>query len=439
MDKQRTIGKDINIKGVGLHTGNKVNMRLLPADTDAGINFIRIDLAGHPVIKAVMENAISHGHSPRRTSIGIGEVQIHTIEHLMAALLGLGIDNINIEMDNNEVAGLDGSSLGFVDALISAGIKEQDKHKNYCIIREPLVVEENGCSLIALPSQDFKVSYTLQYEHSFLGTQFMELAVSAESFNNEIASARTFCLEEEVQELQSHGVGLGANYDNTLVVGKHGVVKNKLRYVNEFVRHKILDLLGDISLLGMPVKGHIVAIRSGHSMNLKLVKKILREKEKLFLGGISINHRPLEGESLEAQDIMKILPHRDPFLFVDRVVSLERGKHAVGIKNVTVNDYFFKGHFPGRPVMPGVLMIEAMAQVGGVMMLSSAENQGKLAFFLAINNVKFRKTVVPGDQLVLDVVAGKLKSKTGQVHGKAFVDGKVVAEADLMFAIIESK
>lgn len=435
MEKQRTIEKEVTINGIGLHTACRVNVTFKPAAVDTGINFIRRDLAKSSAVKAVIENSIAHSRSPRRTSIGKDNVEIFTIEHLMSALLGMGIDNLIIELDNNELPGLDGSSMNYVEAINRAGIKEQEKDRQYYIVREPIIVEEDGASIIVVPSKEFKVSYTLKYDHPFIKTDFMEIDIHAESFKNQIAAARTFCLEEEAKQLQEHGLGLGASYDNALVVGKNGVIKNKLRFENEFVRHKILDLLGDIYLIGQFIKGHCIAIKSGHSLNLQLAKKIQQQKTRNLLGGIGIDYRPAEGEVLDAYAIMKILPHRDPFLFVDRIISLERGKHAVGLKNVTINDYFFKGHFPGRPVMPGVLMIEAMAQVGGVMMLSPEENRGKLAFFMSINNVKFRKTVVPGDQLIFDVVAGKIKSRTGQVHGKAFVDGRIVAEADLMFAL----
>ncbi len=437
MSKQRTIQKELSLKGVGLHTANKVNLTFKPAAEDSGINFVRIDLPDRPVIKASVDYLLSPSRSWRRSSVGEGQAEIHTIEHLMAALAGSAIDNIYIEIDSDEVPGLDGSSLNFFEILNEAGLKEQEKDRQYYSIKEPIFQEEDGSSIIALPSSEFKISYTLNYNHHLLETEFLELNLNSEVFKNEIAPARTFCLEEEAAELQRQGLGRGANYDNTLVIGKNGVINNKLRYQDEFIRHKILDLIGDLYLIGSPLKGHIIALRSGHSLNLKIARKISEQKQRYSLGGVGAGYHPAEGEELDVTTIKKILPHREPFLFVDKIISLEKGKRATGIKNVTINDYFFKGHFPGRPVMPGVLIVEAMAQVGGVMMLAPEENRGKLAFFLAADNIKFRKTVVPGDQLVLMVEAGKIKSKTGQVHARALVDGKIVAEADLMFALVK--
>ncbi len=439
MDKQRTIEKEVSTSGVGLHTANKVNLTFKPAEVDSGINFVRVDLPQKPAIKASIDYLLPQSYSLRRTSIGKDGAEAHTIEHLMAALAGLGIDNLYIELDNNEVPGLDGSSLNFVEMLNKAGIKEQASHRHYYTIKEPVYVEEEGSFLMAVPYPEFKISYTLNYDHPYLKTQFLDTMINSEIFKNELAASRTFCLENEANLLQQQGLGRGANYENTLVVGKSGVIKNKLRYENEFTRHKILDLIGDLYLLGQPIKGSIIAIRSGHSLNLKLAKKIHQQKEKSISGGMrSAEYNFSEGGEMDINAIKKILPHREPFLFVDKIISYDKGKRIVGLKNVTINDYFFKGHFPQRPVMPGVLIVEAMAQVGGVMMLSQEEHRGKLAFFMAADNIKFRKPVVPGDQLVFEVEAGKIKSRTGQVHGKALVDGKVVAEADLMFAIADS-
>ena len=433
MDKQRTIEKEISLKGIGLHTGNKVGVTFKPADIDSGVYFVRKDLASRPVIKASVESLLPPEYSPRRTSIGQNGGEVQTIEHLMAALSGAGIDNLCVEIDNNEVPGLDGSSLNFIEALQQAGIKEQEAERRYFCVKEPIIVEEDGSSIVVMPSKELVISYTLDYNHVMLQTEFLELNMTPESFKKELASARTFCLEEEANLLQNSGLGQGANYDNTLVVGKGGVIKNKLRFPDEFVRHKMLDLLGDLYLVGCPLKARIIALKSGHSLNLKLAHKISQQKQKASPSGAGV----VPGGQLDINEIMKILPHREPFLLVDRIIHLETGKRATGIKNVTINDYFFRGHFPGKPVMPGVLIMEAMAQVGGVMMLAAIENRGKLAFFLSADNVKFRKTVVPGDQLVLEVEAGKIKLKTGQVKARALVDGKVVAEADLMFALVE--
>jgi len=430
MEKQKTIIKEVFLKGSGIHTGNKVNVTLKPAPEDSGVTFIRTDIVGSPRIKADIESLIEQ-RSSRRSSIGNNQAGVQTIEHLMASLSSLGIDNIDIEIDSDELPGLDGSAIDFVEALERAGIAGQEKQKYIYAVKEPIIIQEGSSSITVLPYPEFKISYTLNYDHPMLSSQFLELTINADSFKQEIASARTFCLESEANQLQSQGLGQGANYENTLVVGKVGVIKNKLRFQDEFVRHKILDLIGDLYLAGCPMRGHVVALRSGHSLNLQIARKIYQQRVKTQ-GASDMK------ESLDINAIMKILPHRQPFLFVDRITHLEKGKRAVGFKNLTINDDFFRGHFPGRPIMPGVIIIEAMAQVGGVMMLASEENKGKLAFFMAIDNAKFRKTVVPGDKLVFEVEAGKMRSKIGSVHGKALVDGKVVAEADLMFALVDN-
>jgi len=435
--EQRTIKKPIQLKGIGLHTGEHVNLKFKPAPIDTGINFIRVDVKDSPMIKASIHNVLDQDRSPRRTSITNGIVEVHTIEHLMAALWALGIDNIIIEIDGSELPGLDGSAKGFVEALKKAEIETQPAPKRIFQVRSPIWVEQDGAMIMVLPDNQFRVSYTLNYDHPLLKAQYLSFTFEEDAFEKEIAPSRTFCLEMEVNELRERGLGKGANYENTVVVGEKGVIDNTLRFEDEFARHKILDLLGDLYLLGYGIKGHIIAMRSGHPLNIKLVDKINSQREKVQVGGIKAVYVETGSSVLDSSDIQKILPHRYPFLLVDKIIELEPDKKAVGIKNLTINEEFFKGHFPGNPVMPGVLIIEAMAQVAGVLMLNKKENIGKIAYFMSLNNAKFRKTVLPGDQLRLEVEVVKLKSKIGQVHTRALVEGQVVSEADLMFALVE--
>ncbi|MFH1577824.1 MAG: UDP-3-O-acyl-N-acetylglucosamine deacetylase [Candidatus Omnitrophota bacterium] len=438
MEKQKTIKREVELEGIGLHTANRAKLKFRPALPGSGINFIRTDLGDKFRLRAEWPNVLPESFTMRRTSLGNGQFQVHTVEHIMAAISGLGIDNLDIEISNNEVPGFDGSAKVVLEALIKAGIEEQDSTRHYFVLREPVFAQDKDVSIIALPCKEFKISYTLNYQgQPLLKSGYLDCKNTPDYFKNEIAPARTFCLEEEANDLQGKGLGIGATHENTLVVGKKGVIKNKLRFEDEFVRHKILDLIGDLYLLGCPLKAHIIAIKSGHDLNLKLLKKIDQQRKKVLASGIQLNYQPSEGGQLDRETIMKILPHRDPFLFVDKILYLEKGKYARGIKNLSMDDYFFKGHFPGRPVMPGVLVVEAMAQVGGVIMLSFQENQGKIAFFMAADNIKWRKPVLPGDQLVLEVEVIKLKSRTGQVRGLAKVNDKLVAEADLMFVLVD--
>jgi len=437
MDNQRTIKNKIELEGIGLHSGKKARLELLPASADTGITFLRKDIESPYLIKANSYSVLDPDEFPRRTSVGADGVYVHTIEHLMAALHLLGIDNIQINIWGEEVPGLDGSAKDFVEKIKEVGWKEQELPRSRLIVREPLWVEEDSASIVILPYPKLRISYVLSYDNPIVGSSYIDIVLNG-VLKDDFYEARTFCLEAEVKPLLDMGLGKGANYKNTLVVSDKKILDNELRLDNEFVKHKILDLIGDLYLAG-PVKGHVIAVRGGHSLNIRLLKKLRKYKEKSRSAGIRSQtlYIPQKGE-LNTEEIMQILPHRYPFLLVDRITYLEKGKKAIGIKNVTMNEYFFQGHFPGKPVMPGVIIVEAMAQVGGVLMLACEEHKGKLAYFMAANNIKFRKTVLPGDQLVIEVVSGKIRTKTGSVITKAFVNEKVVAEAELMFALVDA-
>lgn len=435
---QKTIKKDFTVSGIGLHTGNQVKVVFKPAAINSGITFVRVDLPDAPAFKADFTSVLIDKKVPRCTSVGTGEVTIHTVEHLMSVLCGLGIDNLTLEVNNNELPGLDGSGIGFLNAIRECGVIEQSADKNYYDIQEPIGVELNGASILITPANELKISYTLDYNHPVLRSQYFSRVVDENTFEKEIAPCRTFCLFEEAQELKKIGLGKGANYENTLVVDEDGVKENRLRFPDEFARHKVLDLIGDLYLLGIPIRGHIYAIKSGHTLNLALLKKIHQQKQRYQNKSYVPVYPPKGQREIDIKGIMNILPHRFPFLLVDRVIELERGKRAIGIKNVTINDHFFQGHFPSRPVMPGVLMIEAMAQTAGVTVLTNEEHHGKVAFFMAVDNVKFRKVVVPGDQLFLEVEVVRDRAKTAQIRAVAKVRGEIAAEADMMFSFTDS-
>ncbi len=428
---QRTLKSAVTVRGTGLHSGTECSVTLRPAEAGNGVVFVRTDLPGRPRIPLRIENVVAR---ERRTAIALGDADVHTVEHLTASLYALGVDNVDIEIDGVEVPGLDGSSLPYAEVIRGAGRLEQKAPRKSFALDQAVAAQDGEASIAAFAGEGLDLSYTLHYPGVIgLGTQCVSLKVREESFLSEIAPARTFCLEAEVKALQELGLGKGANTRNTLVLGPNGVMENALRFADEPARHKLLDLLGDLALLGCDLEARVVATRSGHDENQKLVRLIAARQRELEARGV------LQSDTgLDVREILKILPHRYPFLFVDRVIELEGWQRAVGIKSVSFNEPHFQGHWPGQPIMPGVLQIEALAQLAGVLLLRRLQNTGRVAVMVAIDHVKFRRPVVPGDQLRLECETVSLRDRSGKVEGRASVNGELSCQAVMKFMLMDA-
>ncbi|MBI1939744.1 MAG: bifunctional UDP-3-O-[3-hydroxymyristoyl] N-acetylglucosamine deacetylase/3-hydroxyacyl-ACP dehydratase [Ignavibacteriales bacterium] len=462
LELQRTIDKPVSLSGVGLHTGTSSTITFKPAPENYGIKFVRVDIGGRPEIPANVDYVVDIS---RGTTLGLGDAKVHTVEHVLAAIVGLQIDNIIIEMDGIEPPIGDGSSLPFVELLDKAGFVTQNTPKDYLVIDQTVMHndEKNQVDIVALPLDGYRITVMIDYQNPALGSQHSGMFDLEKEFVSEFAPARTFCFLSEVEALSDAGLIKGGNIDNAIVIVDHEIDKsgldhlqnklgiehelavssegylnnNKLRYRNEPARHKVLDMLGDLALIGVPIKAQILAARPGHKANIEFAKKIRAlYQQKKFVKKYQFVKK--EGVVFDINAIQRILPHRYPFLLVDKITELEMDKRVVGVKCVTINEPFFQGHFPGQPVMPGVLIIEAMAQTSGILLLNSfLDPENHLVFFMSINNAKFRKPVMPGDELVMEAELIGRKSKYFSLKGTAYVNNTVVAEAEFMAAIVD--
>lgn len=456
------------MEGVGLHTGNTCTLQFHPAPENHGIRFVRTDLANSPEIPALVDfvSDISRG-----TTLTKDEASVHTVEHVLAAVAGLEIDNVRIELQGNEPPIGDGSAEPYVSTLQQAGFEEQSAGREYLVIDEAVQYsnEAKGVEMVALPlAQDYRMTVMVDYQNPALGSQHTGLFSLEKEFVTEFSSARTFCFLHEVEMLREHGLIKGGNLENAIVIvdreleqseidrmaeklgisdsvilGTNGVLNNRaLRFKNEPARHKLLDLLGDLALVGAPMQAQILAARPGHASNVEFARKLrkLLEKKSMLK-----KYSPNSSKSMifDITAIERIMPHRYPMLLVDRIVEMDLDtdpQRILGLKNVTYNEPFFQGHFPQRPVMPGVLILEAMAQAGGMLLLNSVEDpEKKLIFFMSIDKAKFRKPVTPGDQLFFELTMIRRRGKTFVMGGRAMVEGHLVAEAEFMAAIVDKE
>ena len=427
MTVQRTIAVDATATGIGLHSGEPCTATFKPAPPDTGIVFVRTDLPGSPSVQSDPANLCQR---MRRTALAIGDVEVHTCEHFLAAAYGLGIDNLRVELTAVEFPGLDGSAKDFVEILRGAGIIEQGEPRATYEITEPISVSDGKTSIVALPWKGgLKITYSLDDHGGALGgAQIVEVEVTEEGFSQHIAPARTFCMAKEVEMLRALGLGKGANYENTCVYDGTQVVGTTLRFRDEAARHKILDMIGDLAHVHRRLGAHIIAVRSGHRENMLLVQEI--------------NRRIAEAERpklvLDIKRILDLLPHRYPMLMVDRVIEHDSGKRLVAIKAVTANEPYFQGHFPGTPVMPGVLQLEAMAQAGAVMLMLAEEPGSKrIPYFMSMDKVKFRRPVGPGDVLRIEIEVLRLRSRMSACMAKTLVDGQLCCEAEIRSVMMD--
>ncbi len=423
-------------------------MHFLPAEVGTGIRFRRVDLEGRPEIEASIEHV---SETNRSTTISKGNVKIHTVEHVLAAFAGCGVDNAVVELDANEPPIGDGSSARYCELIEKSGLVPQTEKRDVYAVDTPIELAHADSILSVFPHDRLKISCTSSGKSGRF-TQFYSLEISPETWRKELSCARTFCFFEEIEFLIKNGLIKGGSLENAVVIRDDAVLTTEpLRYPEEFVRHKILDILGDLSLVGRPVHAHIIAVRPSHSANCELARLIATQARKArvavnaFLPPPEVRNGPgehppqtpvVDGAHLDVRQIMQILPHRYPFLMVDKVTRID-GNKITGQKNVTINEPFFEGHFPLHPIMPGVLQLEAMAQVAGILMLRQVENLGKLAYFMAAESVKWRKPVRPGDCLVIEVELTKIRGKICKAKGTCFVDGEVVSEAEVTFMIAE--
>ena len=437
--KQRTLAREVSIKGNSLHTGDAVTMTLKPAPVDHGFVFRRVDLSGAPELRPRVDFITD---LVRATTIQVGHAKVQTVEHVLSALSGCGIDNAIIEMDASEPPILDGSAKPFVDLIMQGEPMEQATDREYFTLDAAVSVTKGQSSIIALPSDDLRISCTSADDRG-IHTQHLSLLIDPDSYMTQIAAARTFTIYEDIEELLKLGKIKGGSLDCAVVIkGDKIISKEGLRFKDEFVRHKILDIIGDITLLGLPLKAHIIATRPGHAINAELTKALaakLEERKK----GPKKKPRPAmvmpDETALDIRRILDTLPHRYPFVMIVRVVEFVGSDALVAIKNVSINEPYFQGHFPGNPVMPGVLQLEAMAQAAGILMLRRGSAEGKATLFMSADKVKFRKPVRPGDQLILNAKLTKTRGdKLAAAEVTCTVDGQVVSSADLMFAIINS-
>ena len=443
--QQQTINGPASFSGVGLHSGNRVTMTFLPAPPNSGIRFRRVDLEGKPEIEARVENVVE---TNRSTTLAKGNTRIHTVEHVLATFAGFGIDNAVVELDANEPPVGDGSAREYCKMIDATGIVPQDERRELCEVKTTIQLEMGETVMTLVPHEAFKISCTSSDRQGRF-TQFYSTEVSPKSWEKELSHARTFCFYEEIEFLIKNGLIKGGSLENAVVIRDDAVLTTEpLRYSDEFVRHKMLDILGDLSLLGRPVHGHLIAVKPSHAANCELVRRIAAQMRKSQAfgppppprSGGTLPEGFVPGMELPAQldieGVMRVLPHRYPFLMVDRIAKIE-GNRIVGIKSVSINEPFFQGHFPGHPIMPGVLQLEAIAQVAGILMLRQAENAGQIAYFMSAEDVKWRKPVHPGDTLVIEVEMTKMRGKLGKAKGVCKVQGEMVSEAEVTFILRE--